>query len=47
MPTFEDYSDWRVRAAKRKRIEKILLAKGLVRGSTKFETVLWRRMRRR
>ncbi len=46
MPSFDVYN-YHDRSRERKRIEKILLAKGLVRGSSKFEQVLWRRMRRR
>lgn len=46
MPTFECYDYSRAREQKRKRIERLLIAKGLVRGSSKFEHVLWRRMRR-
>jgi hypothetical protein len=46
MPCSESYDYDRQREQKRKRIERILKAKGLDPRSQKFQHVLWRRMRR-
>jgi hypothetical protein len=46
MPCFECYDYSRQRTAKRKRIERALIAKGLDPRSLKFQHVLYRKLRR-